>query len=78
MDSLSLENESKRTETNGDSDNFHSSSETTKETETKDVLSNGKPSLNGIPVDNSAESSTDTIVPNGDVKITKVNGEVKR
>lgn len=78
MDSLNLENESKRTENNDDSDNSHSLSENSKETENKNCLSNGKHNFNGVLVNNSAESSTDTIVPNSEVEVTKLNGETKK
>lgn len=77
MDSLSIENESKKVEDDGDSDNSEVISENNKETENKNNLLNGKHSLNKIMDNISADSSTDTIVPNGDV-ITKVNGEIER
>lgn len=77
MDSLNLENEFKRIETNGNTENSNVTSDNTNETENKNNLLNGKHAFNETLVDNSVDSSTDTLVPNGDVFISKINRETE-
>ncbi|XP_011501347.1 PREDICTED: myotubularin-related protein 3 isoform X1 [Ceratosolen solmsi marchali] len=70
FDSLNLENDADKIETNNDSENF-------KETDDIIVLiiSNEEQLLIKRPVNASVDSSTDTIRPNGDLIIAKQNDE---
>lgn len=70
-----MENEPEKVETNNDSDKPKKVSENSKETEEKKDLPNGESESLEAPVNTSVDSSTDTIIPNGDLIIAKDNNE---
>lgn len=71
-----MENEPEKVETNADSDKPRVVTENIKETEEKQNLPNGdhRASIEA-PANVSVDSSTDTIIPNGDLSIAKDNDE---
>ncbi|XP_031780136.1 myotubularin-related protein 4 isoform X2 [Nasonia vitripennis] len=74
FESINLENEPEKV-TNNDSDKTQAVSENSKETEDRKNLPNGESASNEAPVNTSVDSSTDTIIPNGDLIIAKDNTE---
>jgi hypothetical protein len=70
-----LENDAEKVESNNDSHKFQTVSENFKETEDIKVLSDEEQALIEAPANASVDSSTDTIIPNGDLIIAKHKDE---